>query len=461
CPECGKRTQTPVANSGRRARCGRCGEVFVVPSPEDEGARPTEPAPPKRLVTDVVSFDCRVCGTRLTAPTTAVGKKVRCPDCGALTVAPKPPPPKKANIPAAMFEDSYEVYEDEVQPTAEQLQAGLPKTIPVHCEQCQTLMHARQEQVGGELICPDCGTRTRVRAPVAAKPMIDVARESYDVHAAAEHDTPNDAVRALIAEGQRQAEEEAAASPERPELPAAPLLQGVLRMLLRNNIGGRFAALSLVFMISLSLFAYAIPAFNGIGGGKVAMAAGAVMGVCLAMLASLMMVIALGFLAALVITIVTESSEGNDHLQTTPSPNPTDWFGEALTLGLAFGAAAAPGWIVGMIAGGGAMAVLGGGVSLVLLFPMVLLSQLDLGSPFALVSPALLAAAPRVLGSLLLLWIQSALLAAAVVAALVPLSHLIDLYALPLVAPLALAAALLYFRLVGRLAWLVAERTGQ
>ncbi|MEN1682122.1 MAG: hypothetical protein AAGJ46_21300, partial [Planctomycetota bacterium] len=80
-------------------------------------------------------------------------------------------------------------------------------------------------------------------------------------------------------------------------------------------------------------------------------------------------------------------------------------------------------------------------------------------SPMALVSPRLIAALPRFTASLLLLAVQSLAIVGAVAGAVAAAASLGGPFGVVATVPLMVAAAMLYFRLVGRLAWVIAERT--
>src|SRR5690606_11687633 len=95
--------------------------------------------------------------------------------------------------------------------------------------------------------------------------------------------------------------------------------------------------------------------------------------------------------AACARTVVTETSEGSDAVQSWPSTNPPDWIGESVLVALSFGAAGLPG---GLMARGLAeepfVATAMILASLWLFFPVTLLSTLEGGSPLALFMPSIL-----------------------------------------------------------------------
>jgi len=489
CPHCGGKAKARIEHAGRPSRCPGCREVFTLELPKEEAelanqeapalsaeassSAPPSPAPPSsappssgsgaEIVPSFVGFDCRHCGTRLSVAQKYVGRKIECPDCGVATVAPAPPMPRAANIPAALQGDQYELYEGEEQPWAADLIAQQQVHWPVLCRQCQTLMHAPPDREGQPLTCPDCGVATVVKRPLPTK-VIGASTptgEAYDVAPPEATQEVSEATKAYLQAAQAEAEDTAnrdsAVSGPRPQLPRWPLLQGVFSFRHSEGMAPRAIVLAGWLAIIGLLIAFALPALAGMAGGRVAVATGVIMGVCLLMGAVVIGVLWMGYFSALAMLIVTESSEGNDQIHGRPSTNPTDWFGESIYLTFALLAAAAPGWIIARLFSGDALGVtLGTAASIVALFPLTLLSQLDLDSPWALLSPRVLLGLCQAPFSWLLLMAESVLLAAAPLAAIVATAQwstlVIIVAALPVV-----AAAMVYFRLLGRLAWTLRE----
>src|SRR4051812_13968328 len=90
CPNCSARFAVSASIAGRRARCAACETPFTVPAfavskppSEPAGDRPVKTA---KLEKPQVGFECRVCGTRMYAGVEHAGKRMKCPDCGGLTV---------------------------------------------------------------------------------------------------------------------------------------------------------------------------------------------------------------------------------------------------------------------------------------------------------------------------------------------------------------------------------------
>ncbi len=101
------------------------------------------------------------CGTRLYGRPDQVGKKVKCPDCGSLSIVPPPPKLKPKNMPAADSKASNTSCRNvDSQPLSSELIAAQPKYVAVKCRKCGTLMYATEKRVSQQIACPDCGAKT-------------------------------------------------------------------------------------------------------------------------------------------------------------------------------------------------------------------------------------------------------------------------------------------------------------
>ncbi len=170
CIRCQHAVEAPKRKVGRKMYCPVCYLQLTVPEKSTLGA--TDPA--MLYATDVEpadvrdmeerrkfrSLSCPVCQTNLAVRREQVGTEIRCEECETKIIVPpsfdrefdeKPP-----KIATKTTGDTYEVSgENRNDPNFESL-------IPVLCTLCATRMYAKPEQVGGELTCPDCGTKTRV-----------------------------------------------------------------------------------------------------------------------------------------------------------------------------------------------------------------------------------------------------------------------------------------------------------
>lgn len=433
---------------------------------------PQSPTPSPQYI----GVDCRVCGTRLYGLPEHVGKRLKCPDCGAATVLPTPPKVSPKKPPSALEGEQYEVWGVDEQPLPSELAAGQPKYMAVKCRLCDTPMHATEAQVGRTLICPDCGTRNVVRPPrqpKPAKPVVD--DETYEVDVTKDPGerppvlvTPG---RELLYEEEESAERGKAASAKpkkrpkartdvrgRPIMPRFPLLTGVLPFIVSRGTPVRWLVLSLTFLPGAWLFAYSLSSINqslgagSVGGGGM----GAIMGVCFMVLAVIAGVMWASAAASVCLTVVTESAEGHDQIQHWPPANLMEWFPDLFYLLIALPVSGFPGWLIGRLATTDptqqALWIVG---SVWMYLPLALLSQLEVDSPWAVMSARLLGALLRRPFSWLLFYVESAVLAAACVAAAIGTAAVSPNLVL-LLAPVYVAAGLLYSRLLGRLGWRIA-----
>jgi hypothetical protein len=159
----------------------------------------------------------------------------------------------------------------------------------------------------------------------------------------------------------------------------------------------------------------------------------------------------------LMLVIVTESSEGNDRLHDPPNPFGFD-FGEAFFLAFAAVVCTLPAWLAVKLSStlpGDVQGAIAIGTWLVC-FPIVLLSNLEQSSAFAVFSPRLLASLVRCAGPWLLFYIETAVLFAASLGLLVAIS-LGPTWVAYFGPWVTVGTMLIYMRLVGRLAWWLAE----
>ncbi len=481
CPHCKARFAVAASLAGRRGRCAACGIAFRVPAPPNTA--PPAPPPsavstkPKAETPKYIAVECRVCGTRLHGRADQVGKKVKCPDCGAGTVIPEPPKPKPKNMPAALDGEQYELWDPDDQPLPSELIAAQPKLIGVTCRSCATLMYASEAQVGSQIACPDCGTkhivpsppkqvvRPSVVAPDSLTPRLDMASVVSNRPSIIPH-----TVGLSIAEQEREAELQRAMEESkrtgrpmkydergRPVLTRFPLLTGILSFPFSSGCPSRWVVLTIGLALWSGLLLDGVPHWaNWNGGADTAQVAFA--GLAETLVAGVVAIIWFASISSIVIAIVAESAVGADRIDDWPSLNFVNSMSEMLPLGVAITFSAAPGWMLAQLLSNELWqtAALTGG-SLVLLLPLVVLSQQAGSSTWELIDLGVFGAMVRCPFSMLLFYFQSACLLA-LCAVLVFFTWQVNVY-LPLAAaPLILGCILVYARLLGRLGWRLGEK---
>jgi DNA-directed RNA polymerase subunit M/transcription elongation factor TFIIS len=460
---------------GRRARCAACNAAFTVPAPTNsEGPPAIAPAKPPEAPTEApehIGFECRVCGTRMYGRSNQVGKKLKCGDCGALSEVPPPPKPKRTNMPAALEGEQYELWEPDDQPLPSQILAAQPKLIAVKCRRCDTMMYPTDREVGQEIACPDCGTkhlvppppkpvvRPSVLASDATTPLLDPAAHPGE----RPHVLPPS--RKMMHEERAEAEYARALEKSkrtgkpmeidihgRPVLPRWPLVSGILPFLFSSGVPIAWIALSIGFFMSghVLLFGLGMAMMGGFA---------AIGGMCIFAMGCVMTMLCASALFSIMLQTIMESSMGNRHIQDWPSF--LDWFGNLIYVGVAYATSAIPGYAIAQIPplnSEPGMAALLCAVSVVLCLPIVMLSQLEINSPWGLLSGRILTSMARCPFSWAFFYLECLILAAICGAATYFFADLNPAAALWLT-PLYVAVLILFARLLGRLAWRLADAT--
>lgn len=403
-----------------------------------------------------------MCDTRLHARPENVGRKVKCPDCGAGTVVPPPPKERPPQKPIALEGEQYDVWPVGQQPTAAELLANQPKMSAFECSLCGTRLTATSDQVDELIVCPDCGAKTRVppdRDTDEHTPWREDDGEDLDMEVVGPETRRATSLPGAI--DLAEAHSHAAVSPEaetetttystRPELSRWPLQTKILLFPFSEGMPVRIVLFAAWSALAAWLLVKGIE-FMGMQYGAFItmffMATSVILGI-----------MCVSALAACWLAIVTESSEGNDVVEAWPDMVFLDWMFEGMYVIMAALVACIPGWLLallwpgepavraGMIAGGA-----------VVCFPMVLLSMLDVGSPLAPLSGKILGSLWRAPGAWLMFWAESGLLVAGL-AAVGAAIYQWSLAGLVLLAPLFVVVSVWYFRLLGRLGWVLAEKT--
>lgn len=486
CPNCGAKFAVAGSFAGRKARCDACNEAFVVPAlgnsteaptehawgqPHEKTQQPSVPAAPKSSL--LIGLECRVCGTRLYGRQEDVGKKIKCPDCGAGTEIPPPAKPKPLNMPAALFGEQYELWDADDAPLPSELKAEQPKYIAVTCKVCQSLMYATEDQVGKQMLCIDCGTKNLVPAPlrVVVRPsVLATDRDTPQLDpAAAPGDRPvliPQTFGTSLAE-QRAADVYARALEKsrrtgkaimidergRPILPSFPLLTGILTFPFLPGVFSRWMALSLALLMAMFLMIDGGLTLYGGGFGP-----GLFAGLLEVMLGAVAALIWYASISNIVIAIISQSVVGADRMEDWPSMNFIYSMSEMLPAGIAMTFAGAPGWMLSKLLGTESLqsAALVGG-SMILGLPLVMLSQQAGASTWDIIDLKVLGAMVRCPFSMLLFWLESSLL---LLMSVVPLAAAWERHPyLPIaVAPIIVGCIILYSRILGRLGWRLAEK---
>jgi hypothetical protein len=485
CPGCGAPYEFPPSMAGRRGKCASCGTAFTVPKVETTAAPKFPPAnifeeEERESLPQYIPVECRVCQTRIYGRLDQVGKKLKCPDCGTQNEVPPPPKPKRKNLPAALEGEQYEVYDPDVQPLPSALVATQPKFIAVKCSKCDTMMYATEKQIGQTIVCPDCGRKCQVPKPARPKPVPSVlapdgetprldpafapferpptvSPETLQKIEAELDDTPYG--RAL-AESRRTGKPLTVDSRGRPILPRWPLVTGVWRMLVTEEVIARWILLSIVLGFAGQFLGEAL--LTPIQGQAEAIK------LIFTVIGGVLTVAWMAMAAPFMVAIVGESSDGADRINQPPRILAFDWFGELLSVTMAGSLAGLCGMGAWQLARLATLAPVVSAVIVVMVvivvLPVALLSTLVEGSPLAVLSPRIVSSFGRCAGAWLQFYLQTFALAALVGGA----AWLVWLWRQPqpgdetilvwFLGPLVIPALFIDMRLLGRLAWWISEK---
>ncbi|MEO1497612.1 MAG: hypothetical protein AAFV43_10720 [Planctomycetota bacterium] len=465
CPGCGHACSARAEAAGRTARCSVCDASLVVPKPASPGVSsqdtPSQPANRKaaakrpRRPIERITLTCRHCSTRFDVAPKHEGRRVACPDCGVANrvVRPTPKPPKLTR-PPAMDGEQYELYEGEDQPWGVELAKTQPARIAVACGLCGTLMHADADEIGQSINCPDCGTANLVRKPkgTATPPRAVVAPDDEPLEV---EDAPEDTRAGIDPQeylknpplGSRHVLDDGDGPSARN--PSPPTRRALLTHAFRcwRSSGLVAAAIALAAVLFVSHTGSAAVAASGLFG--------AIAVVCLGVMTVATWAMSAAVMAMLAMELLSASSFGDDRPRTWPNFDLSEWLEPLAYMTMAVVTAIAPAalrtgvaldrWVADAF------------ISLWLLLPIVLLSQLELGSPFGVVSPKVLRSLARSPAAWALFYMLSAPFTAGVGQLLLGLSRsglsvlLCDLIFMPSL----VVAILMEARLIGLLAWVL------
>lgn len=471
CPSCGGRVKVPPGQAGQTCQCPRCNARIVAPAePGEQRESAQQPLDDDFFAEDPVK--------EITAPA------VRSPTQPASQPKTKPPPSEETA--PAVPEPAERKPQVEDKPDQLARQTNERMEFGIECGLCGTRLYATLTQVGKTLRCPDCHSKVLVKAPKKRpepaqyrereeegdfklsepieRPHLDylpkeeTPAESTDSAAGAlprqeemsrEKPAGNvvaDAARQVMAKAEAEVE---AAERARPVLPDQPFKTGVLSFFADAAAGVRWLALTLMGHAFVTSLRWALELAQG-GGieqfGAVFLSVVVIgLGIALALLAS-----------ACSVAIIQDTANGYDKIEQWPGINVGEWMFDGFFVINSLLASAAPGVLV-MCAGlSGWTAVVAGTATAVAFFPLLLLSALEQASPLGFASP-------KIWKSLHVgrsRWVTFYMLSAGLAVVGLMCGWLMaveNLFLTGLSCAAVTAIAMVYFRLLGRLAWCLSE----
>ena len=477
-----------VGGAGARLTCPSCQANIVVPE-APEVSKPPGPDEKQEIYEvqpeDAASDDrayvavlCSLCHTRMYATEDEIGRKMTCPDCGTETTVIRPVEfsPQEEELKPVEFDASteYAVHQGEWLPADER--EAQRSQVPVVCPLCHTRMHAEESQVGSTIVCPDCQTELLIPAvpDLPPEPELQDAGE-YGVGQPSEVFYPKYAMMAdkpLDEPGTLPAR-----TPNAPQLPtgwdgetAAGLSGETVKEEIERRPGkpptfwqmftfmGHSAAWTRWLTLGLGAAVVAfVPLFAvdlAGGSGEAVTSEFAVIAIQLVQIASLILAVFwAGMALPACLIILEETAAGTDAIEDWPAFGSFLCVENAVALsGLAYSAVI--GHLIGQLPRAlGAPDWLGIPLGVFFLFPIVLLSLLERDSLLNFFSPQIAGSLVSHWFTWLLFYVQSILLLAALLLVVVPASRVFGTPAALVAGPWFTAILMVYFRLMGRLAW--------
>ena len=466
CPACGGRVKIPAGMAGERFRCPRCDAEINASG----------------------GLETAVSGSPPTAPTDDDGLFDPLPATGVAPLVEQPPAVQPSPDSLSRAPSSESAESDE---------------FAVHCPLCGTLQYAKLSQIGSTVRCADCHTPVVVRAPQPRrKPAVSAASkpdddDEYRLSDVVERPPLADVHERLLVAAERELETERKTpvskrptqptGPTQPPQPTKPAVGDVFAASARDLMGKaeaeakeieREAARYVVRPLFTGLFSFLFDVqaiarlialtFLSLGcvvflhlfislkdGGAVQQFGAVFVGMLLAPLS----LIYISLTSVCWLVIVQDTANGLDKVEQWPGLNFLDWMFDAFYVLNSLFLSALPGILFGQLAvlsglGGQWVALLLGAMTAVPLFPVILLSTLDAGSPLGLWSNALARNMIRHWATTKQFFLGSAVLAVAAIVFLVVMAQQMFLVSLVGAAGFN-AATMIYFRLLGRLAGLV------
>ena len=345
--------------------------------------------------------------------------------------------------------------------------------VPVHCRVCDTRMYATAGQVGSDIKCPDCGAKTTVKMVATRSgppPPVVSLGEGYELE-----EPPPALTFELVGYGRRVPSALVEARSDSTDVPggsrpatrkrhrqAPKLWMAPSEFLYPCNRG---VVGTLLLTATLLTAVYFLTRLIDVFSGELLTAVAAVFFIVIDVT---LVSLALAYFSTLLVAIVEVSSDGADQVNEELELMYADRIWRMLFVVAAWVYAAAPGMLLDLAAGSpdfwrwklGIAVVAPGVISWFLLLPVTQLSVLETSSLAAPISFQILRSMKKSPCAWLIFYSVSGFLAAcnAVAAAL-----LVEFASpLPRVWGLMLAtlfSLVIYYRLLGRLAWYLSERT--
>lgn len=481
CELCKTRMYATVDQVGQLIECPDCGTKAVVPPPSEEAPQEHSPKPVdtsaeypvwgigqpppehQEAYQPQIPVICGVCRTRMLATEDQVGQKLKCPDCGTETIVlpmAKRAMPEGPVKPPSDPEATYELCKGPGQPPPGSV--AYQTHFPVICPLCHTRLHATLDQVGSKMVCPDCLTQITVPPPPEKLPEIDPMEGVEPSYTYSPPTRPPEFQPIFDCSWTKDLDEPEPTRPRRQsrlvrakKKPAiSGLFFGILGFLLYPRVRTRW----LVFSILGILPAYC--AVGAIRYGSIDDYVPQFLGLTFSMGTG---IFTLGFIvvtAPSLLAILVDTAAGNDQVENWPEGPFVDWaFNGFYILNALAVSMLPPAGLAWLASGEGFDSLLSAVISAFFLFPIVLVSMFERGSAMLPFSLPILRSLWSGFWAWALFYVETGLLLPFASILALQVAVFVGPLGLVLAVPLLVATLIVYFRLLGRLAWVCAQAT--
>ncbi len=455
CVSCGARLRIRRGKAGKVYKCPKCSEALSVEKPWDEAVAELLAGTPPQVEEPAPIVAREQAESLSENRSQRGGQSPFVPETPQKGTVPDGSQPQAAVEPHSQHSDN----EYNVLPGIDQPPAGstaYAKYFPVLCPTCHTRLYATEEQVGQMIDCPDCRRSVKVPPPPPPKPKPKRWTEGDGVPvaigAACDRDGAFDAVKSQI----RLQANELPGREETP-LPSRPLVKGVFSFPGYFAVWPRWIAFSIWLALVLVLVRFAVNFLanamgNGIAGAGLAI--GAVLCIMMSSITGGSLWLAI---SGLLLGVLEDTSDGLDKIENWPESMFSNLRASYFTLN-AVVMSALPGVAVSsiFISGGEPRGWVATPASVLLLFPIVLLSMLAQNSPMIPIDRMVWRSLKTSRASWIFFYIESLVVLGLAGAAGFVAWQRDGIWILAAAAVVIVAALLIYFRLLGRLGWISA-----
>jgi DNA-directed RNA polymerase subunit M/transcription elongation factor TFIIS len=404
CPECGAKIIVPksIAEKAEARRIEKLDKVIESARYKETYSLSDGTSMPTEDLSKQIRFLCRLCGTALFATEEQVGTFLTCPDCTTKTKVPpqtlKTQTIKTETPPPVEFEGNtaFNVATSSTIGT----EKNLVLVVPVVCRLCGTRMYAKESQIGQFKTCPDCGQQTEIkRVPKHLMTTTETtSADAYGLNKTGEpasrptvrtnvdyRNVEGSLAKELHEERRGRHNQNSSRSFNRPQLPKRPLTE---HFFVPFGYADTWLPLVLfVAVIPLGMLAMSWAASATEGGNRVGTFGFAVFTLFMWLIVFIVFVAAFSYFATFLIHFYSFTSSGMDEGEFKGEIAPSDYFVNGLWLFTFTFVAVIPGCLFGnFLHQSSGLTYIMMRISHGFFFPIFFLSSMEEGSMFAVLA---------------------------------------------------------------------------